>query len=157
MFAPAAAHLCNGVDLAELGPEIDPGLLLPATVPLPREDGDAIVAEVLWVDRFGNAQLNVGPDDLPAGWGDHLQLRIADPLDPTGPQLRRAIRTASFAALPPGAAGLVLDSYGMLAVALDQRSAAEELGLVPGDQVTIVALDAPEAPTTPVSFGRRDP
>ena len=125
VFAPAAAHLCNGVDLTELGPEVDPGLLLPATVPLPREDGDAIVAEVLWVDRFGNAQLNVGPDDLPAGWGDHLQLRIADPLDPTGPQLRRAVRTTSFAALPPGAAGLVLDSYGMLAVALDQRSAAE--------------------------------
>ena len=157
VFAPAAAHLCNGVDLTELGPEVDPGLLLPATVPLPREDGDAIVAEVLWVDRFGNAQLNVGPDDLPAGWGDHLQLRIADPLDPTGPQLRRAVRTTSFAALPPGAAGLVLDSYGMLAVALDQRSAAEELGLAPGDQVTIFALDAPPAPATPVAFGRRDP
>ena len=24
VFAPAAAHLCNGVDLAELGPPIDP-------------------------------------------------------------------------------------------------------------------------------------
>ena len=25
VFAPAAAYVCNGVDLAELGPEIDPG------------------------------------------------------------------------------------------------------------------------------------
>ena len=29
VFAPAAAHLCAGVDLAELGPEIDPAGLLP--------------------------------------------------------------------------------------------------------------------------------
>ena len=157
VFAPAAAHLCNGVDLTELGPEIDPGLLLPATVPLPREDGDELVAEVLWIDRFGNAQLNVGPDDLPAGWGDHVQLRVTDPTDPTGPRLRRAQRTSSFATLPPGAVGLVLDSYGMLAVALDRRSAAEELGLAPGDQVTLTPLDAPPAPETPVTFGRRGP
>jgi S-adenosyl-L-methionine hydrolase (adenosine-forming) len=157
VFGPAAAHLCNGVELTELGPEIDPVLLLPGTVPLPREEGDAIVAEVLWVDRFGNAQLNVGPDDLPAGWGDHLQLRIAAPTDPDGPLVRRAVRSASFAALPPGTAGLVLDSYGMLAVALDQRSAADELGLVAGDQVTIVPLDAPPSSETPVVLGRRPP
>jgi S-adenosylmethionine hydrolase len=69
VFAPAAAHLCNGVDLYDLGTPVDPGVLLPATVPLPREDGDAVVAEVLWVDRYGNCQLNVGPDDLPAHWG----------------------------------------------------------------------------------------
>ena len=158
VFAPAAAHLCNGVELTELGPEIDPGLLLPGTVPLPREDGDAIVAEVLWVDRFGNAQLNVGPDDLPAAWGDHLQLRIAVPTSPDGPIVRRAVRSANFAALPPGTAGLVLDSYGMLAVALDRRSAADELGLAAGDPVTLVPLDGP--PTVPlgetaVAFGRR--
>lgn len=155
IFAPAAAHLCNGVDLAELGPAVDPGLLLPGTVPLPREEGDTIVAEVLWIDRFGNAQLNVGPDDLPDEWGDHLQLRISVPTHPDGVTVRRAVRSANFAALPAGTVGLVLDSYGMLAVALDQRSAAEELGLSPGGQVTIVSLDAPPASETPVSFGRR--
>ena len=155
IFAPAAAHLCNGVDLTELGPEIDPVLLLPGTVPLPREEGDALVAEVLWVDRFGNAQLNIGPDELLPHWGDHLQLRVASPTSPDGPILRRAVRATSFAELPAGTVGLVLDSYGMLAVALDQRSAADELGLAAGDQVTIVALDDPPAPETPVSLGRR--
>ena len=33
----------------------------------PREEADGVVAEVLWVDRFGNCQLNVGPDEL-ADW-----------------------------------------------------------------------------------------
>ncbi len=159
VFAPAAAHVCNGVALELLGPEIDPGLLLPATVPLPREDGDAIVAEVLWVDRFGNCQLNVGPDDLPADWGAVVQLRSGSATDPSGQVTRRAHRATTFAGLPPGSAGLVLDSYGMLAVALDQRSASEEIGLAAGDQVTLTDLgDQPEpAPTTPVSLGRRSP
>lgn len=155
VFAPAAAHLCNGVELTELGPDIDPGLLLPATVPLPRDDGETIVAEVLWVDRFGNAQLNVGPDDLPASWGEHVQLRISVPTDPSGPVVRRAIRSTTFAELDGGRVGLVLDSYGMLAVALDRRSAADELGLGAGDQVTLAPLDAPPSAETPVSFGRR--
>src|SRR5918994_1653557 len=84
VFAPAAAHLCNGVDLTELGPEVDTMSLLPATVPLPRELGDAIVTEVLWVDHFGNCQLNVGPDDLPPTWSGDLQLKIGSPTDPSG-------------------------------------------------------------------------
>lgn len=155
VFAPAAAHVCNGVDLEELGPEVDPILLLPGTVPLPREDGEELITEVLWVDRFGNAQLNVGPDDLPSAWGGHLQIRVGTPLDPSGTTVRRAQRGTSFAELAGGAVGLVLDSYGMLAIAMDQRSAAEELGLAAGDQVTIVELGDEPAPGTPITIGRR--
>jgi S-adenosylmethionine hydrolase len=155
VFGPAAAHICNGVELAELGPEIDPVLLLPGTVPLSRLEGNDLVAEVLWVDRFGNAQLNIGPDDLPPTWGRALQLRIGAPTDPSGISVRRSAVAANFAELIGGAVGLVLDSYGMLAVAMDQRSAADELGLAAGDQVTIVPIDDEPPVETPVSFGRR--
>jgi S-adenosylmethionine hydrolase len=155
VFAPAAAHICNGVDLRELGPEVDTMSLLPATVPLPRDVGDGIVAEVLWVDRFGNCQLNVGPEDLPAAWTGDVQLRIGSATDPTGGVVRRATRVQSFAALGPGQPGLVLDSYGMLAVCLDRRSAAEELGLVAGDQVLLAALEDPQPGITAVTLGRR--
>jgi S-adenosylmethionine hydrolase len=166
VFAPAAAHICNGVDLSELGPDIDAALLLPATVPLPRDDGEAVVAEVLWVDRFGNCQLNVGPDDLPAAWADDLKVRIGAPTDVGagfGPGIgqgivRHVVRVSSFAALGPGQPGLVLDSYGMLALCLDRRSAADELGLAAGDQVVLATGDdAPSAVTTTVALGpRRD-
>ena len=64
VFAPAAAHLCNGVDLAELGTPVDPALLCRAWCRCRARRPDGIHAEVLWVDRFGNCQLNVGPDDL---------------------------------------------------------------------------------------------
>lgn len=154
VFAPVAAHLCNGVDLADLGVEIDPALMVPGTVPLPREEGASLVAEVLWIDRFGNCQLNVGPEDI-VGWDDHVQLTLGHPGDPGGETVRAAIRADSFADIVGGGLGLVLDSYGMLAVCLDRRSAAEELRLGPGDQVVLSPLvDGPPPPSTPVRLGR---
>jgi S-adenosylmethionine hydrolase len=149
VFAPAAAHLCNGVDLAELGPPIDPAVLTPGMIPLPRRDGDGIRAEVLWVDRFGNCQLNVGPDDL-----DELAA-TTDVWAVTIGTERRAARTArAFGELAAGAVGLVLDSYGLYELALDQRSAAGELGLGVGDGVLLAPLDEPGV-TTPVGLQPR--
>jgi S-adenosyl-L-methionine hydrolase (adenosine-forming) len=152
VFAPAAAHLCNGVDLTELGPEVDPHLLVPATIPLPRDDDGAIVAEVLWVDRFGNCQLNVGPADLP-DWGDVVRLQLGSPSEPGGVRIRSARRTTSFAGTGGGIA-LVLDSYGMLAVCLDRRSAADELELDVGDMVVLSeAGDDGSGPSVAVTIG----
>src|SRR5262245_5216880 len=75
VFSPAAAHIAAGVDLEELGPRLDPLGLRPALMPITRiEDGD-LVAEVLWVDRFGNLQLNVDPDEVEA-WGERIGLRF---------------------------------------------------------------------------------
>ena len=141
VFAPVVAQLCNGVDLTELGELIDADLLLPGVVALPQADDTKVIAQVLWVDRFGNAQLNVGPDDLPAAFGSRVEVRCSSPTDPTGGVVRSAVRAASYAELGGGAVGLVLDSSGLLAVSMDQRSAAEELGLDVGDQVTLTASD----------------
>jgi S-adenosyl-L-methionine hydrolase (adenosine-forming) len=146
VFAPAAAHLCAGVDLAELGAPVDPLTLQPGMVPLPFPDGDAVAAQVLWVDRYGNAQLNVGPDDVDH-LGDQVRLRM-------GERTRIARRATSFAELGPDL-GLVLDSYGLLAVCLDRNPAAEELGIGAGDEVKIEPVDAAEVarPTVPVDLG----
>lgn len=157
VFGPAAAHLCNGVPLDELGPDVDPALLMPATIPLPREEGDEVIAEVLWVDRFGNCQLNVGPDDLPASWSTTMSLRLPDPHQHGQTVIRSALRADHFAGIGHGI-GVVLDSYGMYAVSLDRRSAADDLGLAPGDQVVLSAGSDDEPGggpvTTPVNLGR---
>ncbi|NDD18111.1 MAG: hypothetical protein EB104_04360, partial [Acidimicrobiia bacterium] len=42
IFAPAAAHLCNGVALSDLGEAIDPALLLPGVVPLSRTENGVL-------------------------------------------------------------------------------------------------------------------
>ena len=148
VFAPVAAHLCNGVDLAELGEAVDPVTLLPQVVPVSREEGGELVGEVLWVDRFGNAQLNIGPEDVD-GWGDQIQLRFGD-------TVRTAALVGSYGQIG-GGIGLVVDSYGLLAVCLDRRSAADELHLGAGDEVRLARLDEPDrgGVATPVSFRRR--
>jgi len=130
VFAPAAAHLANGLPLTELGPEIDVHGLRPGLLPLSREDEGAIVGEVLWVDRYGNCQLNVDPADV-AAFGDRLTLHLP------GDQVRTAHRIRTFANLGPGQVGLLVDSYGLLAVVTDRSSAAEAMRLHPGAAVRL--------------------
>src|SRR5215211_2741794 len=64
LFAPAAAHLALGVDIAELGPPIDPEALVRLELPEPRLDGEHLEAVVLYVDRYGNMQLNLTREQL---------------------------------------------------------------------------------------------
>lgn len=138
IMGPAAAHLCNGVDLYDLGEPIDPALLMPGTVPLPREEQGAIVVEVLWVDRYGNCQLNVGPDEI-SDLGDRVRILVGE-LAGT-PLTRVGRRCDNFSEIGTGSVGLVTDSYGMIAICLDRRSAAEELHIGPGDQVVLEVID----------------
>lgn len=132
VFAPAAAHLCNGVELDELGPAVDPITLRPGILPLSRQEDTKLVTEVLWVDRFGNVELNVAPAEVEA-LGDRLTVRWG------GGQVRTARRSLSYGELGPSEVGLVVDSYGLVSLAFDRRSAADELGLAPGDAVTLEA------------------
>jgi S-adenosylmethionine hydrolase len=140
VFAPAAAHLCRGVDLEELGPLIEPVSLRPGLLPVAHPDGDELAAEVLWVDRYGNAQLNLDADDV-APLGEHVRLRFTGSV---GGGQREEVRTArvveTFAELGPNDLGLVVDSYGLVAIAVDQRSAAGELGLGPASPVHLSAI-----------------
>ena len=129
VFAPAAAHIANGVDLAELGDAVDPVTLTPGMIPLTRIEDGAVQAEVLWVDCFGNAQLNVDPDEV-ADMGERIRLVWRD-------QTRTARRAVTYGDLKPGEVGLVTDSYGLLSVCLERRSASDELKLRPGDAVSL--------------------
>jgi S-adenosyl-L-methionine hydrolase (adenosine-forming) len=134
LFAPAAAQLCAGADLGDLGPEIDPASLVPgprpATVPL----GTGVATEILGIDRFGNVQLAARPEDV-AHLGDPVRLVL-----PSREVIAR--RASSFAAIGQAGLGLVVDSWGMIAVALDRGSAAAELGLAAGDRVVLDKTDA---------------
>lgn len=155
VFAPAAAHLCNGVDLADLGTAIDPGELLPGLLPIARQEDGELVAEVLWVDRYGNCQLNVEPDEA-AELGERVAVKV-------GERTRVARRVRTFADVGTGGLGLLVDSYGLLALVVDQASASAELQLDAGDEVHLLAAGedrpADSAPVTeaatPVTLGRR--
>jgi S-adenosylmethionine hydrolase len=143
IFGPAAAHLANGVPLDELGEVVDTASLLPGVLPLTRREGETVVCEVLWVDRYGNAQLNLDPDelDLPSG---HATLRF-------GGSMRRARRVGAYGDIPSGEVGLVVDSYGLYSISFDRAAAATMLGLTVGTEVIVEPGDAP-AVSTPVTL-----
>jgi S-adenosylmethionine hydrolase len=135
VLAPAAGHLAAGVPFAELGSPVDPATLVPGLVSLPevRDDG-AIVGEVWWVDRFGNCQLNVDPDELGAGGageGTAVEVHV-------GGEIRAARWVHTYADAKPSELVLLVDSYGLLSLALDRESAAAALRLKAGSGVTLV-------------------
>jgi S-adenosyl-L-methionine hydrolase (adenosine-forming) len=145
VLAPAAAYLATGTRLDELGDDVDAAGLVPGLVALPQiGDDGAIQAEVWWVDRFGNCQLNVGPDELVmagASPGEPIEVRMGD-------RAKAARWVQTFADAKPSELVLLVDSYGMVALALDRRSAAAEFGLHAGAGVTLVLPGAggPDAP-----------
>ena len=134
VLAPAAAHLAIGTALDELGDPVDPATLTPGLVPLPQVgDGGVIEGEVWWVDRFGNCQLNIGPDDVGAfgvGPGAALEVQVGD-------RSRRARWVGAFADAKPSELVVIVDSYGLLALAMNRASAAADCGLSPGSAVTV--------------------
>ncbi len=152
VLAPVAAHLCSGVPFEALGTPIDVDLLLPGVVPLPREaEGGGVSAEVLWVNRVGDCQLNIGLDDLgPLSGAPGTRLMVQ-----AGEVGRVAELVEHSGQLGAGSVGLVVDPSGMLALVLDRRSAAEELQLGVADPVVLTALaDGDRGPgaTSPVTL-----
>ena len=94
------------------------------------------------MDRFGNCQLNVDPEALSAAGtrpGDRVEVRLTD-----GARTARWVRT--YADAKPSELVLLVDSYGLLALAYDRESAAAALGLRAGSPVTVVPEGAGGAP-----------
>lgn len=164
VFAPVAASLCAGTPITDLGELIEPTSLTPGILPVAREEDGDLVAEVMWTDVFGNAQLNLDPDDI-ADWGDVVRVRIGTvgggPITGDAPEWRPARRVHTFAEIADGQIGLVVDSYGLLCIALDRRSAEAELGARTGVEIRLSRLsdddDVSDGVTTAVSLGERRP
>jgi S-adenosyl-L-methionine hydrolase (adenosine-forming) len=151
IFAPVAARLAAGMPLEEVGDPLDPNLLLPGILPLSRTEDGSVQAEVLWIDHFGNAQLNVDPEDVRI-YGDVVSIRFGQNPLTMAPRTAKVART--YGDLKTGDIGLVIDSYGLLALSLDRRSAAIELGLSEG--MPVIISDTEMTPTpTPITLGRR--
>ncbi len=129
VFAPVAANLCRGIDIEEMGPRLDPALLTPSLLPFSAEKDGVIQADVLWIDRFGNVQLNVSPEQL-ADFGEQVVVTAGNHRFVTQ-------RVAGFDSLAPGATGLIIDANGLVALVLDQASAAERYAMAEQDSVTL--------------------
>jgi S-adenosylmethionine hydrolase len=133
VFSPAAAHLANGVGLEKLGPAIEPESLARLELPQPDIGDQRIRACCLYVDRFGNMQLNLTRHDLErigVAPGRQVELQLA-----AEPYYAMAART--FADARGGEIILYEDAYENIAIAISGGSAAETFSAHPGDEVRI--------------------
>jgi hypothetical protein len=138
IFAPAAAHVAKGLALAELGPPIDPSALVRLELPHPEVRTNRIGASILYVDAFGNMQLNLTREHLDQADvqpGARLELELAG-------QRYYAIAARTFSDARTGDLILYEDSYGNVAVAMNRGNAAEMLSARAGEGLRIY-LDAP--------------
>ena len=137
VFAPAAAHLAAGVELAELGPGIAARELVRIDLPAPSIGTRRIRATVVYVDRFGNVQLNLTRADLAqVGIESGSKLEIG-----VGFERYYAVAARTFAEVRGGDIVLYEDAYWNISLAINRGNAAEMFGVSPGDDLKISAAD----------------
>lgn len=135
IFVPAAAWLAAGVPLDRAGDQIAVADLVPLPAPAFRVTGSAARAEVVTVDRFGNAQLSLPGDDAArAGLVPGTTVVLAWE---GGESTVRFATT--FGDVQSGDLVCYRDSSGLVAIAVTGGNAAVRLGLRPGSAVTLTA------------------
>jgi S-adenosylmethionine hydrolase len=138
IFSPAAAHLANGLEPRELGPEVPVEELVRLDIPRPEVGQTRLRATVLYVDRFGNVQLGARREDLErAGIVPGTRVEVEAGLDAFF-----AVAARTFADVRPGDVVLYEDAYGNIAIALNGGSAAKVFGARPGRELLIRRTDA---------------
>jgi len=126
IFAPVAAHLANGVLLADLGPAITG--LVRLSMPKPEKTADGWHAHITVIDVFGNCTT-----DLPAA---SLVERAKIVFRLRGHEVRGLV--ASYGLKQPGQLVALVDSEKFVEIAVVNGSASDTLGALVGDMVEVV-------------------
>lgn len=136
IFAPAAGLLASGeAAIDDLGPVVDGNEVSPMLLPLPEVENGVVSGQCWWVDRFGNAETNVGPEDL-------ALLGVAPGADVSvsiGATTHRVPWVGAYSDASEGSTLLHVDSAGLIAIAINGGNAAEELRIVTGVNVRFSA------------------
>ena len=133
VFAPAAGALAGGLALEALGPPVEADALVRIHVPEPEVEPGRIRCQVLDVDRFGNVQLNVRPEELRKSGLDEEPKLLLNSISAT----TSARRVDTYGEVGPGEYGVLADAWGWLSIMRFEANAAVELGVGEGDPVWI--------------------
>ena len=133
VFSPAGAHLATGVELRELGPALDSAGLARLELPVAQIGTARIRATALYIDRFGNIQLNLTSEDLEKvgivpGTKVEVEVRF---------ERYFAVAARTFAEVRTGDIVLYEDSYRNIALAINQGNAARMFSLRVGQEVLL--------------------
>jgi S-adenosyl-L-methionine hydrolase (adenosine-forming) len=133
IFAPVAAALAAGEELAAVGHPLPVGELRRLELPSARILDGALAVHVLRRDHFGNLILDASPDLLDAAGaqpGGAVTVAHAG-------RARSARYGATFAEVAAGDLVIYQDAEGMIALAVNHGSAAELLGAARDDELIV--------------------
>ena len=142
VFAPAAALLSAGdAAIEDLGPTVPGEEVVPLLLPLAEADGSTVTGKAWWVDGFGNVQTNISPDDLTMAGispGDTVAVKV-------GSTIHSLPWATSYAEVAEGDGLIHVDSAGLVAIAVRDGRASEDLDLAEGVVVTMAVRRSPTA------------
>ena len=128
IFSPVGAHLAQGEDWSEVGPELEVKNLVRLNIPVARKDEKGIAGEIIALDDpFGSLISNIeGKDFLSLGysWGGKVRVTLGE---------RQMILpfVKTFSDVPVGEPLLYIDSRGYLGLAVNQRDFAQTYNAKP--------------------------
>jgi len=129
VFAPAAAHLANGIPPTEFGPEIQEAAT-PEFAKITKRK-NMLVGEVLHIDNFGNIITNFGEKEL----------ELMDTKETVNIKLKNARLKLklckAYAEVKPQKPLAIIGSHNFLEISINQGNAAEALKTRSGDKVTL--------------------
>ncbi len=138
-FAPAAALLATGeAKLDDLGPRVDPATVTPLLLPLPEMENGVAAGVAWWVDRFGNVQTNISPEELHSiGLAPGSDVRL------TVGSMNYELRwVEAFGDVEFGEAMVLVDSSGLVALSVRDGRASDDLQLAEDTRVQLQAVNS---------------
>jgi S-adenosylmethionine hydrolase len=128
VFAPVAAHLANGVNPSDIGPE--KGKMVVPEFAKVVKDKNRVTGEILHVDGFGNVVTNIAEKDIEeVGASQGLSLKM------NGVQERlRFCKT--YGEVEVGEPLALIGSHGYFEISVNQGDASKDFGFKIGDKIT---------------------
>ena len=133
VFAPVAAYLSLGVATVAFGESVES--IVQLKLPEPLRESRRINGEVVYIDGFGNLFTNMSEHDLTGLTADKLVISL-------GNATIRGL-ASNYVAAVEGELVALVNSWGLLEIALNKGNARQRTGAQIGDKVEVI-LDEPE-------------
>jgi S-adenosylmethionine hydrolase len=136
LYSPVAAHIAQGVALSRLGAPVKVDSLKRLELPEPVIEDGTVTATVVYIDRFGNVQLNLKRCQLEkAGISVGSIVNVIH-----GEESWKVPFVETFADVEPKEILIYEDSYRHISFSVNQADAASIFQIVVGDQLRFEAL-----------------
>lgn len=133
IFAPAAAHIANGVDIDEFGPQISFEELIPPPYKEAIIRGDTLYAEVIWINKFGSLNINI----LRATWEKFKVPLYGTVQVSINNKVVSMQYVETFGQVEVGKPLIMKDDYGRVEIAINMGTFAEKFKVRTSDKLLI--------------------